>query len=485
MNQRIFRHQEARQDSGNYVLYWMQQAQRIHYNPAFDFAAAAAKSMNSALVVCFVLSPEVPDAFRRHYRFMIEGLSEISSELAKQNIPFYLLLGNPVELIPEIASSARLLVLDHGYLNWQKAWRDRIFPAEKLRDTEIVELDTEATIPVHLVSDKEEYSAATLRRKIIRLLPDWQSQEPAHVQKLSHKELDLKGVPHYPHDVWDLDKLWAWAVAELSLTDGPDCVNSLIGGYSQARQKLATFCKDRLPSYSQFRNHPDKDFQSELSPYLHFGQISTDQIMHEILDYWQVPKAALPHLISDKKSLDGMSLNIADFAEELIVRRELSMNFCHYNPDYDSPACLPAWARKSLNDHLMDPREKDYPLDILEQGETDDQFWNAAQKEMLFTGKMHNYMRMYWGKRLLMWCPSVDDAYAILLYLNNKYEMDGRDANAYAGVAWCFGKHDRPWAERPIYGMVRYMNDNGLKRKFDMKAYLKKVASGSRDEVLA
>jgi deoxyribodipyrimidine photo-lyase len=156
------------------------------------------------------------------------------------------------------------------------------------------------------------------------------------------------------------------------------------------------------------------------------------------------------------------------------------MNFCDHNPNYDSVLCLPTWARKTLNDHLLDEREEQYSLDRLEQGETNDIYWNAAQRQMLSTGKMQGYMRMYWGKRLLSWCPSVDEAFEILLYLNNKYEIDGRDANAYAGVAWCFGKHDRPWGTRPIFGMVRYMNAAGLKRKFDMNAYIAKVDAQTR-----
>ncbi|HNQ43181.1 MAG TPA: hypothetical protein PKI59_02075, partial [Candidatus Cloacimonadota bacterium] len=169
--------------------------------------------------------------------------------------------------------------------------------------------------------------------------------------------------------------------------------------------------------------------------------------------------------------------NVPALAEELIIRRELSMNYCHYNPGYDTYQAIPLWARTSLAEHEGDPRERIYPLDKLENAETDDVCWNAAQIEMMTTGKMHNYTRMYWGKRLISWCASPEEAFYNALYLNNKYHLDGRNANAYAGVAWCFGKHDRPWAQRPVYGSVRYMNANGLNRKFDMQAYLNKVAA--------
>lgn len=486
MKERIVRHKATSNPRGSYVLYWMQQAQRIHYNPAFDYAVAEAQRMKLGLAVCFVLSAEIPEANIRHYRFMIEALPEIALGLAKRNIPFHILLGKPTELIPKLGQRARLLVLDHGYLNWQKAWRDEVFSSELLSETELVLQDSEATIPVHLASDKEEYSAATLRRKLVTKLPDWTRYPDRPHYDIPHHTLDLQGIPHYPYDIQDIAALWAWTCSELKLHHSPGIVCGITGGHEQAQNKLNHFMQNKLPGYAQYRSHPDLDYVSELSPYLHFGQISALEIMHKIFAAWQVPIDTLPHLIKDKNRLEGRILNLADYAEELIVRRELSMNFCFYNPDYDSVLCLPIWARKTLNNHLLDAREQHYSLDRLERGETDDIYWNAAQMQMLSTGKMHGYMRMYWGKRLLSWCPSVDEAFEILLYLNNKYEMDGRDVNAYAGVAWCFGKHDRPWAERPIFGMVRYMNANGLKRKFNMEAYLAKVdLLRANDEKLA
>ncbi|MCB5251933.1 MAG: deoxyribodipyrimidine photo-lyase [Candidatus Cloacimonadaceae bacterium] len=487
MKDRILRYKASSKSSGSYVLYWMQQAQRIHCNPAFDYAVAKAQELKLGLIVCFVLSDEIPEANMRHYRFMLEALLEIAVGLAKRKIPFHVLLGKPTELIPRLGQKARLLVLDHGYLNWQRTWRDAIFSSELLSDTELVQLDTEATIPVHLASDKEEYTAATLRRKLVAKLPDWASYpDPPHYD-IEPQYLDLQGIAHYPYDMLDIDALWAWACSELKLHPSPDIVGGITGGYEQAQKKLSLFIKEKLSAYAQYRNHPDLDYTSELSPYLHFGQISALEIIHKVFEAWQVPIDTLPQLIANKKQLTGNSLNLADYAEELIVRRELSMNFCFYNPDYDSAMCLPNWARKTLNNHLMDAREQHYSLDRLEQGETDDIYWNAAQRQMIFSGKMHGYMRMYWGKRLLSWCPSVDEAQEILLYLNNKYELDGRDVNAYAGIAWCFGKHDRPWAERPIFGMVRFMNAAGLKRKFDMDAYLRKVdlILRGKDEILA
>jgi deoxyribodipyrimidine photo-lyase len=205
------------------------------------------------------------------------------------------------------------------------------------------------------------------------------------------------------------------------------------------------------------KNEPGESYSSELSPYLHFGQISPLYISRRL--------AELPEATT------------AGFLEELIVRRELGINFVFYNDKYDSYESLPQWARSTLEKHQRDGRDEIYSREDLEKGNTHDAYWNAAQTEMVQTGKMHGYMRMYWGKKILEWTDDPSDAYATALYLNNKYNLDGRDPNGFAGVAWCFGKHDRPWGERAIFGNVRYMNDKGLKRKFDMERYLKKVSS--------
>jgi deoxyribodipyrimidine photo-lyase len=195
-----------------------------------------------------------------------------------------------------------------------------------------------------------------------------------------------------------------------------------------------------------------------MSPYLHFGQISPLEIALRL------------------QAADGVEQeNVEAYLEELIVRRELSMNFCYYNPEYDSLAGLPDWAKETLEAHADDRREYVYDQATLEAGQTHDPYWNAAQQEMALAGKMHGYMRMYWGKKILEWTPDPAEAFRIALELNNRYELDGRDPNGFTGVAWCFGKHDRAWAEREIYGKVRYMSAGGLERKFDIESYVRKV----------
>jgi deoxyribodipyrimidine photo-lyase len=237
---------------------------------------------------------------------------------------------------------------------------------------------------------------------------------------------------------------------------------SFTGGTGEAKRRLQQFISSKLDQYDKLRNDPTQDFLSGLSPYLHFGQISPLYI-------------ALQVAAAESAGKDS-------YLEELIVRRELSVNFVHYGGRYQTLAGLPEWCQKTLAEHERDPREYIYGLKEFEAGATHDPYWNAAQKEMVVKGKMHGYMRMYWGKKILEWTDSPQQALRIALYLNNKYELDGRDPNGYAGVAWCLGKHDRPWGERPVFGKIRYMNANGLRRKFDADEYVRRVEALIREQ---
>jgi deoxyribodipyrimidine photo-lyase len=247
---------------------------------------------------------------------------------------------------------------------------------------------------------------------------------------------------------------------KLKIKGEVDKVDGFRGGTDQAMERLSEFLKSKIDGFQDLRNDPTMDYLSNMSPYLHFGQISPLYIALQVLKTISPGKDA--------------------YLEELIVRRELAMNFTFYNPNYDSLNSLPEWAQKTLREHEKDKREYLYTCEELERAETHDAYWNAAQKEMVYQGKMHGYMRMYWGKKILEWTASPEEAYKVALYLNNKYELDGRDPNGYAGVAWCFGKHDRAWKEREVFGKVRYMNANGLRRKFKIERYVERV-----DEMVA
>jgi deoxyribodipyrimidine photo-lyase len=315
-------------------------------------------------------------------------------------------------------------------------------------------------VPVESASHKEEYSAATLRPRIHALLREFLVPLPATALRAA----PLAAMP----DSLDLADVAA-VVRGLGVDGGVPPVPGATGGSSRALRLLDAFVAERLPRYHLDRNDPGQRGQSGLGPYLHFGHISPLQVALAV-------RAASAG--AGRAAREGA----AAFLEELIVRRELSVNFVHYHARYDRFECLPAWCRATLEQHADDRRPYVYTEAQLDAARTHDPYWNAAQTEMVRTGGMHGYMRMYWGKKILEWTPRPADAFAIALRLNNRYQLDGRDPNSFAGVAWCFGKHDRPWGGRPVFGTVRSMNAAGLARKFDVEAYVRRV--GDRGAVI-
>ncbi len=303
-------------------------------------------------------------------------------------------------------------------------------------------------VPVEVASHKEEYAARTLRPKIQRHMERF--LVPVRGVRIQRDSLGMK-LPGVALD--DLEGVFA----SLQLDGSVKPTTFFKGGTAEAQRRLDRFIRHGLGRYDREAADPGRDGLSHLSPYLHFGQISPVYVALKVRGA-QAPSGAREA-----------------FLEQLIVRRELSMNFVHFNERYDRYDALPGWARATLRKHANDQRHYTYSRKQLEAGRTHDPYWNAAQREMVITGKMHGYLRMYWGKKLIEWSRSPEEAFRTALYLNNRYELDGRDANGFAGVAWCFGKHDRPWTERAVFGTVRYMNDKGLERKFDMEAYVARV----------
>lgn len=448
---------------GKYVLYWMQQAQRAKYNPALDFALAQAQAFSLPLVVLFVATPDFPHANLRHYNFMLQGLSETFHTLKNGNIETKITKGKWVESVLKTAQDAALLITDKGYLRYPRDCRRQI--AEKI-DCQMLEVESDVLIPVEFLMQKEAYNARVLRDKIHKFLQN-------SGQRLT-REFELTSVFSQKSPARNYDLLSMLPRIDMTVS----ATEHYQGGHSEAVKHLNHFIRNLLADYHEQRNDPGTDCQSKLSPYLHFGQISLIEILDRVIsaiglshmEFWHLVINHKPGTHPDKKINGALTL-----FEEMIVRRELSMNFCHFNDDYDQYSVLPAWARSTLREHSSGPRPYVYGIDAMEKAETHDPYWNAAQLEMLKTGKMHGYMRMYWGKKLIEWSPDPEDAFAIAQYLNDKYELDGRDPNGYAGIAWCFGKHDRAWQSNPIFGNVRIMKDSGLKRKFDMAGYLKRI----------
>ncbi len=425
------------------VLYWMSRDQRVNDNWALLFAQEIAFERRASLQVVFCLVPRFLDATMRQYEFMLNGLKELEHTLKMLNIPFTLLAGKPEEEITRFTENigAGAVVTDFSPLKIQRTWKEAV---RKVINVPFCEVDAHNIVPCREVSDKQEFGAYTLRPKIYRQLDSYLIDFP-HIQK------------HPFNEPVDESVNWENERRKLKIDTGVGEVERFRPGESAAKRMLNDFIDMWLKSYADSRNDPNKNALSNLSPYLHFGQISAQRVVLE------VQKSR-----KKKQSRDA-------FLEELIVRRELSDNYCFYNEGYDSFEGFPAWAQKTLNEHRADKRDYLYIVDEFEQARTHDPLWNAAQIEMVTTGKMHGYMRMYWAKKILEWTETPEEAQAIAIYLNDRYELDGRDPNGYTGIAWSIGGvHDRAWAERPVFGKIRYMNYNGAKRKFDVDAYVTK-----------
>lgn len=430
-----------------YVLYWIQQSQRIDCNHALEFAIREGNRLKLPVVAIFGLTGRFPEAQLRHYVFMLDGLREMRNALMDRGIKLVVRLASPPDAVEAIAGGAAEIVADRGYLEIQRRWRDRIAKTAPCR---VIRVETDVIVPAETTSDKEESSARTIRPKIERHLDRF--IKPLEETDLVRDSLDMRLATI---DISGDDDM----LSRLPIARKAKPVASWRGGESQAHRRLKDFVGSGLSRYHETRSDPGTGKDSGLSPYLHFGQISPLRIALAVRSARGVRKEA-------KEA----------FLEELIVRRELAANMCLYNDSYASYAVVPDWARKSLAEHADDTREHIYGYSSLEKGETHDPYWNAAQREMVLTGKMHGHMRMYWGKKIIEWSRTPEEAFSTALKLNNTYELDGRDPNSFAGVAWCFGKHDRPWKERDVFGKVRRMSADGLKRKFDMSAYVERIA---------
>jgi len=447
--ERICALNDAAPRRGAFVLYWMQQAQRAEFNPALEYAVARADALGLPVAVAFGLTDAYPEANLRHYAFLIEGLADVRDALQARGIAFALAIGDPAEVALRAARRAALIVCDRGYLRHQRAWRERV---AREAGCEVVQVEGEAVVPVEAVSDHAEFAARTIRPKIHRLLDRFArvpAAAPAPARRAGGRRwtgMDLVE----PED----------ALSRLKTDRTVPAVGAIFrGGPSEARRRFRAFLKDRFAGYAENRNQPQTDDVSGMAMYLHYGHVSPVWLAAE------ARSAAAPAPARDA------------FLEELCVRRELANNFTRFAERYDSFEAIPAWARRTLDAHRRDARRPAYSRDRLDAAATHDPYWNAAMREMKHTGYLHNYMRMYWGKKILEWSASPEEAFESALALNNRYLLDGRDPSSYAGVGWVFGLHDRPWTERPVFGMVRYMNAAGLERKCDIEAYVRKVES--------
>lgn len=442
------------------IVYWMSRDQRVNDNWALLYAQELALKQKSPLIVVHNLLPQYLGGSSRQYRFKTESLLKVEKELAAKNIPFFITVADKKEtaekqlyqLFADISVSA--VVMDFNPLRIQQQWLQEVVYEGEKEEYAVYEVDAHNIIPAWVLSQKQEYAAYTIRKKVHRLLPDFLTDFPAvvkHPYTLSKKSGLLKKKD----------------LASNIPTDNIMTSSWIIPGEEAALAQMNVFLDKKLTGYADKRNDPNESALSNLSPYFHYGHLSPQRVALEAQRY------------------DTDIASQESFLEELIVRRELADNFCYYNDHYDSVEGFPDWAKKTLDEHRNDPRDFLYTKDQFEIGEIHDPLWNAAQQQLLRTGKMHGYMRMYWAKKILEWSESPEQAMDTAIYLNDKYELDGRDPNGYAGIAWSIGGvHDRAWFERPVYGKVRYMNANGAKKKFDTELYISKWRTSADQQQL-
>jgi deoxyribodipyrimidine photo-lyase len=434
---------------GRYVLYWMQMFKRVANNHALIWAVRQANELGLPLVVYEGLKYYYPWASDRLHTFILEGVEEKRVEFEKLGIRYVFYLQEnskaPKQTVARLAKEAALIVTD-DYPCFIIPHHNNVV-SEKT-SVAVHAVDSCGVIPMSKF-EKEEYAAYTIRPKIEKLLNQYlRPVEPERVKvRRPHLDVDC------PETVVNDDHI-ADLVRGCSIDHSVKPSPYYRGGTKSARTRLKHFVEDILPDYEKARNRPERDGSSRMSAWLHFGFISPLEIA------LAVKSAKAPQ---DSKDA---------FLEELIVRRELSFNMTRHNPNYESLKALPDWVHRTMRKHSADERTVIYDLEDLEAGKTHDELWNAAQREMVATGEMHNYVRMLWGKNVIAWSPSYEVAFETLVHLNNKYCLDGRDPNSYAGILWCFGKHDRPWMERPVFGQIRFMTSGSTGKKFDSKKYI-------------
>jgi len=440
----------TRDSSGACVVYWMQRAQRAVDNPALDCAVNVANEMAKPVVVFFAPVPFYPHANLRHFSFLRQGIADIAEALAHRRIGFVLRAYPEHHLLKFCEEVKACMVIgDENPLREAEDWRVRVARQVKVPFWTV---DADVIVPSKLLH-REHYAARTIRPRIRELIPEYLVK-----QKNPEARVRWKAPPGIQTLQIDSDFTRDWKIDR-----SVQAVGGRRGGHKEASETLAHFVRERLAGYPEQRNHPEAAGTSELSAYLHFGHIG-------------------PHTVALAVRKSGAPAAAKEaFLEQLIVRRELAVNFVHFNPTYDSVESAETWAERSLTDHARDRREFLYSEMQLEQAETHDPLWNAAQKQMVLSGWMHNYLRMYWAKKILEWSPTIAVALQRAIRLNDRYELDGRDPNGYAGIAWAIvGKHDRAWFERPIFGKIRYMSLASTSKKFDSEKYIAQIAELER-----
>ncbi|XP_053685313.1 deoxyribodipyrimidine photo-lyase [Sabethes cyaneus] len=427
------------------ILYWMSRDARVQDNWAFLFAQKLALKNELPLHICFNLVPTFLEATIRHYKFMLKGLEHVAKDCENLDIHFHMLTGMARNTVPKFVRDQEIgaVVCDFSPLRIPMQWVEEVGKALP-SEVPFCQVDAHNIVPLWVTSDKQEYAARTIRSKINKNLDTYLTEFPP-VIKHPYKETIRPNTIN-----------WKKLLDSVKVDRTVDEVDWAVPGYEGGIATLQSFVENRLRKFNAKRNDPTEDALSNLSPWFHFGQISVQR-----------------SVLAVKKHGKGFTESVAAFCEEAIVRRELSDNFCFYNQHYDSLKGSYDWAQKTLQDHRKDKRAYIYTRQELEEAKTHDDLWNSAQIQMVREGKMHGFLRMYWAKKILEWTRTPEDALEIAIYLNDRYQLDGRDPNGYVGCMWSIGGiHDQGWREREVFGKIRYMNYDGCKRKFDVAAFV-------------
>jgi deoxyribodipyrimidine photo-lyase len=426
------------------VVYWMQRAMRVKDNPALNVAVEAANILGLPVAIYFGVIPNYPNANLRHYHFLQQGLRDVAEDAAQLGIAF--VVRRPPDTLESFLEEvgAAMLIGDENPCREPERWRQVL--AKRLR------------IPYWTVDADVVVPSRVFNRSFVLLhhfRPHLKAELPKFLADPATAKPDKPWTTENPSS-FDLATDITTGFTKLDRSVNP--VDTFTGGTHAALKLLRDFVQHKLADYDETRNHPETEGTSRLSPYLHFGNIGPLTIASAV-----------------KKAANKRKIPVATvdrYLEQLIGWRELAVLFVRHEPNYDNWECAAPWARKTLLEHVADPRPHRYTFEQLERAETHDDLWNAAQIQMTTTGWMHNYMRMYWAKKILEWAPDPAAAFDWAVILNDRYELDGRDPNGYAGIAWAIvGRLDRPWFNRPVYGLVRTMTGASIAKKFDAAAY--------------
>lgn len=460
---------------GSYVLYWMTSARRPKYNFALEHAIEQANILGKGLIVFEGLRMDYRWASDRMHQFVLDGMKDNSQYFQDTTVTYIPCIETPTAPIKEIfwalVEQSCLVVTD-------------LFPAFFLSKMQRLAAER-ASIKFEQVDGNGVYplreagriftTAASFRRHIQKtihpFLTDFPTAEPTQRLKntvqLTECNFSTSMLSHFEQDLSTIN------LSVLPIDHSVPPVKETVGGYSQAEIRLNNFLQDGFTRYDTDRNSADKDPSSGLSPYLHFGHISAHELVERIWKYhdW-TPSMVAPKANGSRSGWWNLPAPAEAFLDQIITWRDLGFVFCYEEPNFADYDTLPEWARTTMADHLDDPRPIVYSLETFERAETHDPIWNAAQRELIQTGRIHNYLRMLWAKKVLHWTEKPQDALQILEHLNNKYALDGRDPNSYSGIYWTFGRFDRAWTERPIFGKIRYMTSDSTKRKMKLHNYL-------------